>query len=103
MVGPMQDEFEKRYRIIGKLGEGGIAKVYKAEDTLLGRTVAIKVLREQYKDDQAFLARFQKEARAAASLSHHHIVSVYDFGGDSARRYIVMEYVEGRTLREVLK
>lgn len=80
-----------------------MAVVYEAKDLLLGRKVAIKVLREQFASDAGFLARFQREARAAASLSHPNIVAVYDVGSDAGTQYIVMELVPGRTLKEVIE
>ncbi|MBI4321334.1 MAG: protein kinase [Chloroflexi bacterium] len=91
-----------RYRVLGLIGEGGMAKVYKAEDRLLERTVAVKVLREQYASDDSFLTRFRQEARAAASLAHPNIVSVYDVGVDGQWNYIVMEYVQGPSLKELI-
>ncbi|MHB0869104.1 MAG: protein kinase domain-containing protein [Chloroflexota bacterium] len=92
-----------RYQLTALLGEGGMAVVYEAQDLLLGRKVAIKVLREQFASDAAFLARFQREARAAASLSHPNIVAVYDVGSEAGTQYIVMELVAGRTLREMVE
>jgi len=92
-----------RYEIINKIGEGGMAKVYKAKDNLLNRFVAIKVLKDEFKNDDEFIAKFDKEAKAAASLSHPNIVNVYDVGIDSDIRYIVMELLEGITLKEVIK
>ncbi|MBI2955048.1 MAG: Stk1 family PASTA domain-containing Ser/Thr kinase [Chloroflexi bacterium] len=91
-----------RYRILGLVGEGGMAKVYKAEDRLLERAVAVKVLREQYASDEAFVERFRQEARSAAGLAHPNIVSVYDVGIDGTWNYIVMEYVEGPSLKELI-
>lgn len=92
-----------RYKLNSLLGEGGMAMVYEAEDLLLGRRVAVKVLREQYASDPGFLARFQREARAAASLSHPNIVAVYDVGTEGSTQYIVMELVVGRTLKEIIQ
>ena len=92
----------QRYRVLGLLGEGGMSTVYRAEDTALGRPVAIKVLREQLARDRAFLARFRDEARAAASLSHPNIVAIYDVGQDAGLHYIVMEYVDGPSLKDVV-
>jgi len=83
-------------------GTGGMAVVYRAQDELLGRDVAVKVLREQYASDEVFLSSFQREARAAAALSHPNIVNVYDVGIDDGTHYIVMELVEGATLKEVV-
>lgn len=91
-----------RYRLLDKIGEGGMATVYRAEDTLLERLVAVKVLREQYAGDPSFLARFKQEARAAAGLAHQNIVSVYDVGSDQGNQYIVMEYVEGASLKQLI-
>ena len=91
-----------RYLLSALLGEGGMAVVYQAEDQLLGRKVAVKVLREQFASDPGFLARFQREARAAAALSHPNIVSIYDVGSDAGTQYIVMELVPGRTLKDVI-
>lgn len=80
-----------------------MAVVYEGEDLLLGRRVAVKVLREQFASDPGFLARFQREARAAASLSHPNVVAVYDVGSDAGTQYIVMELVHGRTLKEIIQ
>jgi tRNA A-37 threonylcarbamoyl transferase component Bud32 len=91
-----------RYRLLTIIGEGGMATVYRAQDIMLGRTVAVKVLHERRADDKAFLARFYREAQAAANLDHPNIVSVYDIGQDGKRHYIVMEYVEGRNLKELI-
>ena len=91
-----------RYRVLDKVGEGGMAVVYRAEDTLLERTVAVKVLRDQYASDPSFLARFKQEARAAAGLAHQNIVNVYDVGTDGGYHYIVMEYVEGSSLKQLI-
>ncbi|MDI3299193.1 MAG: Stk1 family PASTA domain-containing Ser/Thr kinase [Bacillota bacterium] len=91
-----------RYEILSRLGGGGMAVVYKALDRLLYRPVAVKILREQYATDPEFVRRFRREAQAAAMLSHPNIVNVYDVGDDGGLHYIVMEYVEGRSLRQVL-
>ncbi len=85
------------------LGQGGMAQVYRGTDTVLGRVVAIKVLAPQYAKDQAFVERFRREAQAAARLNHPGVVSVSDTGSDAGIHYIVMEYVDGRTLHEVLR
>lgn len=93
-----------RYEIEEKIGEGGMGIVYKAKDTLLNRTVAIKVLREQFASDEGFIQRFRREAQAAASLSHQNIVSIYDVGKEGDHEeYIVMEYVKGRTLKDIIR
>jgi eukaryotic-like serine/threonine-protein kinase len=91
-----------RYRLLVKVGEGGMAEVYRAQDTLLGRAVAVKLLRPQYNSESSFLVRFLQEAQAAAGLSHPNIVTVYDVGQDGEQRYIVMEYVEGVSLKEII-
>ena len=92
-----------RYQLEAPLGSGGMAVVYKAKDHMLERTVAIKVLREDYSRDTAFRERFHQEAKAAANLTHPNIVTVYDFGMDSGRLFIVMEYVEGTNLYSLLQ
>jgi len=91
-----------RYEIHGKLGDGGMAVVYKARDKLLNRMVALKVLRPEYVRDASFVDNFRRESRAAASLSHPNIVSIYDVGKEGNIYFIVMELVEGRTLAEVI-
>ena len=98
-----QRVFGGRYRIVRHLARGGMAEVYVAEDQLLNRIVALKVLFPELARDEAFVERFRREARAAASLNHHNIVSVYDFGGEDDSWFIVMEYVEGRTLRDIIR
>ncbi|MEO6714185.1 MAG: Stk1 family PASTA domain-containing Ser/Thr kinase, partial [Mycobacteriales bacterium] len=92
-----------RYELGGLLGTGGMAEVYLGRDTRLDRDVAIKLLRDELNSDPSFIARFRREAQSAASLNHHNIVAVYDTGDDDGTPYIVMEYVEGRTLRDVLR
>src|SRR6266545_1448471 len=91
-----------RYEVGPLLGVGGMAEVYEGHDRLLARRVAIKVLLAQYAHDPAFLARFRREAQAAASLSHPNIVAVFDTGSQDDIWFIVMEYVAGRTLRDVI-
>ena len=91
-----------RYEIIEEIGKGGMAYVYKARCVLLNRIVAVKVLRDDLEGGEEFLKRFNKEAQAAASLAHPNIVSVFDFGFDKGRHYIVMEYVDGITLKEYI-
>lgn len=92
-----------RYLIIKSIGEGGMANVYLAYDTILDRNVAVKVLRGDLSNDEKFLRRFRREALSASSLSHPNIVEVYDVGEDNGQYYIVMEYIEGKHLKELLK
>ena len=92
-----------RYEIIKNIGEGGMANVYLAKDTILDRNVAIKVLRGDLSHDEKFIRRFQREALSASSLSHPNIVEMYDVGEDNGNYYIVMEYVEGKTLKQYMK
>ena len=92
-----------RYQIIKSIGEGGMANVYLAYDTILDRNVAVKVLRGDLANDEKFVRRFQREALSASSLSHPNIVEVYDVGEDNGIYYIVMEYIEGKHLKQLLK
>lgn len=92
-----------RYRLLSQIAAGGMAVVYKAQDMLLNRVVAVKVLRESFAVDPAFQARFQREAQAAANLDHPNIVTVYDVGRDGDRYYIVMEYVDGSDLKHLIR
>ncbi|MCR5223909.1 MAG: Stk1 family PASTA domain-containing Ser/Thr kinase [Bacilli bacterium] len=92
-----------RYQIIKTIGEGGMANVYLAYDTILDRNVAVKVLRGDLATDEKFVRRFQREALSASSLSHPNIVEVYDVGEDNGSYYIVMEYIEGKQLKQMLK
>ncbi|HWO71899.1 MAG TPA: Stk1 family PASTA domain-containing Ser/Thr kinase [Actinomycetota bacterium] len=91
-----------RYRLEAPIGSGGMAQVHRGTDTVLGRPVAIKILAPQYAKDAEFVARFRREAQAAARLNHPNVVGVYDTGSDDGTHYIVMEYVEGRTLADFL-
>lgn len=91
-----------RYELIEKIGGGGMAIVYKAKCTLLNRFVAVKILRPEFTSDEEFVRRFQVEAQAAASLSHPNIVSIYDVGNENDIHYIVMEYIDGITLKEYI-
>jgi beta-lactam-binding protein with PASTA domain len=97
MIGTL---FDGRYRIIRKLGSGGMANVYLAEDEELGRRVAIKILNDHHASDDQFVERFRREAKNAAGLSHPNIVSIYDRGQAEGTYYIAMEYLEGRSLKE---
>lgn len=92
-----------RYEIIRKIGDGGMAFVYEAKDRLLNRVVAVKVLRPEFVDDEEFLVKFKREAEAVANISHPNIVNVYDVGCDGKVNYIVMEYVDGQNLKEIIK
>ena len=92
-----------RYKLLERIGSGGMSMVYKAQDLVLGRLVAVKMLHETFTGDPDFLARFRQEAYAAASLQHPNIVTVHDIGQDGDRHYIVMEYVEGRTLKDLVR
>lgn len=97
------DNINDRYEIIGVIGEGGMANVYLAQDTILNRKVAVKVLRGDLANDDKFVRRFQREALSASSLSHPNIVEMYDVGEEDGQYYIVMEYVEGKTLKQLVK
>ena len=92
-----------RYALEALVGSGGMADVYRAKDQLLERAVAVKILHQQYENDTEFITRFQREAKAAARITHPNIVNVYDVGVAEGRHYIVMEYVPGRTLKERIK
>src|SRR6266498_3255271 len=94
--------FDGRYRVVRKLGTGGMANVYLAEDQELGRRVAIKMLDDRHAQDDQFVERFRREAKNAAGLSHPNIVSIYDRGESEGAYYIAMEYLEGKTLKELL-
>ena len=94
--------FDGRYRIMRKLGSGGMADVYLAEDEELGRRVAIKILNDKYAHDDQFVERFRREAKNAAGLSHPNIVSIYDRGEAEGTYYIAMEYLDGRSLKELV-
>ena len=91
-----------RYQLLECVGQGGMADVYKAMDTILNRVVAIKILRGDLADDPMTLLRFQREASAASKLSHPNVVDVYDVGESEGKHYIVMEYVRGRTLKQLI-
>lgn len=97
------DKINDRYQIIKTIGEGGMANVYLAKDTILDRNVAVKVLRGDLADDEKFVRRFQREALSASKLNHPNIVEMYDVGEDDGRYYIVMEYVQGKTLKSLVK
>ena len=92
-----------RYRLLELIGEGGMALVYKAEDSLLCRAVAVKILRPQYASDAEFVERFHREAKAAASLSHPNVVNIFDVGKEDNTDYIIMEYIPGDNLKDIIK
>ena len=92
-----------RYKLLHPVGSGGMAVVYKALDEMLERTVSVKILREDYSDDSEFLERFRQEAKAAANLSHPNIVTVYDFGFDEDKVFIVFEFVDGTDLKSLIR
>lgn len=92
-----------RYEIVGKVGAGGMSDVYKAKDHILGRFVAIKVLKPEFSEDMNFVTKFRTEAQSAAGLEHPNIVNIYDVGSENGMHYIVMEYVEGITLKTYIE
>jgi beta-lactam-binding protein with PASTA domain len=94
---------DSRYRILGRIGSGGMADVYSAEDTHLGRQVALKVLHRRFAQDQEFVERFRREASAAAGLQHPNVVAVFDRGRHDGTYYIAMEHLPGRTLKEIVE
>ena len=96
-------KINNRYEIVKNIGEGGMANVYLANDTILDRKVAVKVLRGDLSSDDKFIRRFQREALSVSNLSHPNIVEVYDVGEEEGNHYIVMEYIEGKTLKQLLK
>ena len=92
-----------RYRLTEQIGMGGMAIVYRAVDLRTGHNVAVKVLRPEYNEDSEFISRFQREAEAASKMTHHNIVNLLDVGMDGENRYLVMEYVQGKTLKTVIQ
>ncbi len=96
-------KINERYEIIRSIGEGGMANVYLAFDTILNRNVAVKILRGDLANDEKFVRRFQREAISASSLNHPNIVEMYDVGEDDGKYFIVMEYLEGETLKSLIK
>lgn len=92
-----------RYEILEKIGDGGMALVYSAKDHLLNRVVAVKILRDQFAHDEQFVERFRREARSAASLSHPNIVNIYDVGETENHHFIVMEYVQGSNIHDLIR
>jgi eukaryotic-like serine/threonine-protein kinase len=100
---PPDDALSDRYELSDQLGAGGMATVFLGRDRVLGRTVAVKTLLTQFSGDPHFIERFRREAQSAAALNHPNIVSVYDTGADDGTHFIVMEFVDGRTLRDVIR
>src|SRR5207302_7036415 len=94
--------FDGRYKVVRRLGAGGMANVYLAEDQELGRRIAIKILNDRHAHDEQFVERFRREAKNAAGLSHPNVVSIYDRGEAEGTYYIAMEYLEGRSLKELI-
>src|ERR1700730_16889509 len=92
-----------RYKLVSRLGAGGMADVYLAEDQQLGRKIALKLLHRRFAEDPGFVERFRREAQAAAGLQHPNVVSVYDRGSYDGTYYIAMEYLPGRTLKQVIR
>lgn len=91
-----------RYEILEKIGNGGMATVYRAKCHVLNRFVAVKVLKDEFITDNEFIKRFETEAQAAASLTHPNIVSIYDVGNEGDIYYIVMELIQGKTLKDII-
>jgi len=96
------DVIDERYEISAHLGSGGMAEVYCAKDMQLGRNVALKILHERFAADEEFVERFKREASSAAGLAHQHVVGVYDRGEWDGTSYIAMEFVQGRTLKQII-
>ena len=92
-----------RYEILGKIGAGGMADVYKGKDHKLNRFIAIKVLKKEFHEDDSFIQKFTSEAQAAGGLMHPNVVNVYDVGEDQGANYMVMELVEGITLKQYIQ
>src|SRR5665647_1777049 len=92
-----------RYELLKQLGGGGMAIVYMGRDTMLNRLVTVKMLRPEFTSDEDFVKRFRREAQAVASLSHPNIVSIYDVGLEDKTHYLVMEYVEGDNLKNLIR
>ncbi len=101
-MSPSKDVYGGRYEVLGRAGAGGMAEVYRARDELLGREVALKVLSERFAHDSSFIERFRREAQSAANLSHPNIVSLYDYGSDDGSYFIVMEYIDGQAVSEII-
>ena len=102
-MGEQEQVLNNRYKLLERIGSGGMSIVYRAQDLSLGRIVAVKVLHDSLTDDEDFSRRFQREAYSAANLSHPNIVTVHDIGQQNGRYYMVMEYVDGRTLKQLVR
>ena len=100
MIGKVLDN---RYELSEFIGKGGMALVYRALDRRTGHSVAVKILRPEFVEDEEFLERFDREAQTASKMSHHNIVNLLDMGQEGELRYLVMEYVNGRTLKDVIQ
>lgn len=96
------NRYGSRYAVIERVGSGGMAEVYRARDELLGREVAVKVLSERFSRDRSFVERFRREAQSAANLNHPNIVSLFDYGADDGTYFIVMEFIEGKALSDII-
>src|SRR5215212_4379465 len=96
-------EVDERYRLVARVGSGGMADVWSAEDAMLGRQVALKFLHERFAQDAQFVERFRREAQSAAGLQHPNVVGVYDRGEADGRHWIAMEYVEGAALNDLIR
>src|SRR6516162_9581235 len=94
---------DQRYKVVSRLGSGGMADVYLAEDEQLGRKVALKLLHRRFAEDPGFVERFRREAQAAAGLQHPNVVGVYDRGGYDETYYIAMEYLPGQSLKQLIR
>lgn len=94
--------FGQRYKLLEKIGSGGMANVYKGEDQVLNRFVAVKILHEQFSSDESFIARFKQEAQSAANLTHPNIVNIFDWGTENSSYYIIMEYLKGQNLKDYI-
>src|SRR6266513_2904596 len=103
MADEQSQVYRGRYELHRRIARGGMAEVFLARDSLLDRPVALKVLFPEFATDRSFVERFRREARSAANLNHPNIVSIYDWGQEEGTYFIVMEYVEGRTLRQAIR
>src|SRR5207249_7363868 len=98
-----QKVLSDRYELGNVLGRGGMAEVYVGTDRVLGRRIAVKILADRFAKDNSFVARFRREAQSAAALNHPNVVSVFDTGSDDGTHFIVMEYVQGKTLSQIVR